>query len=51
MASELHLPNTHRFDDTNPDAEEKVYFDAIEEIVRWLGASSPPPPPTHTISL
>ncbi|SPO07106.1 probable glutamine-tRNA ligase [Cephalotrichum gorgonifer] len=26
-----------RFDDTNPDEEEKVYFDAIEEIVRWLG--------------
>ncbi|PKS07417.1 hypothetical protein jhhlp_006020 [Lomentospora prolificans] len=26
-----------RFDDTNPDAEEKVYFDAIEDIVKWLG--------------
>ncbi|KAI9189683.1 Glutaminyl-tRNA synthetase [Blastocladiella emersonii ATCC 22665] len=26
-----------RFDDTNPDAEEKRYFDTIEETVRWLG--------------
>ena len=34
-------PNARRFDDTNPDAEEKVYFEAIEEIVRWLGACTP----------
>ncbi|KAJ9224158.1 hypothetical protein DTO169C6_3518 [Paecilomyces variotii] len=26
-----------RFDDTNPDAEEAEYFQAIEDIVRWLG--------------
>ncbi|XHG05921.1 hypothetical protein AWENTII_009135 [Aspergillus wentii] len=26
-----------RFDDTNPDAEEDKYFEAIEDIVRWLG--------------
>lgn len=26
-----------RYDDTNPEAEEQVYFDAILEIVRWLG--------------
>ncbi|ORZ38141.1 tRNA synthetases class I, catalytic domain-domain-containing protein, partial [Catenaria anguillulae PL171] len=26
-----------RYDDTNPDAEEKRYFDTIEETVRWLG--------------
>lgn len=26
-----------RFDDTNPEAEEQKYFDAIVEIVRWLG--------------
>lgn len=26
-----------RFDDTNPEAEEDKYFDAIEDIVRWLG--------------
>lgn len=26
-----------RFDDTNPEAEEEVYFKAIEEMVRWLG--------------
>ena len=26
-----------RFDDTNPDAEEGVYFDSILEMVRWLG--------------
>ncbi|KAF7588936.1 hypothetical protein BBP40_005014 [Aspergillus hancockii] len=26
-----------RFDDTNPDAEEEKYFEAIEDIVRWLG--------------
>ncbi|KAH6635654.1 tRNA synthetases class I, catalytic domain-containing protein [Chaetomium sp. MPI-SDFR-AT-0129] len=26
-----------RFDDTNPEAEEEVYFTAIEEMVRWLG--------------
>lgn len=28
-----------RFDDTNPDAEEKEYFDAIREMVTWLGES------------
>lgn len=26
-----------RFDDTNPEAEEKIYFDSIEEIIGWLG--------------
>lgn len=26
-----------RFDDTNPEAEEEIYFAKIEEIVRWLG--------------
>ncbi|KAL8933123.1 MAG: hypothetical protein Q9211_005949, partial [Gyalolechia sp. 1 TL-2023] len=26
-----------RFDDTNPGAEEGRYFDAIEDIIRWLG--------------
>lgn len=27
----------YRYDDTNPEAEEEVYFRAIEEMVRWLG--------------
>lgn len=26
-----------RYDDTNPEAEEAVYFESILEIVRWLG--------------
>ena len=26
-----------RFDDTNPEAEEKKYFIAIQEIIEWLG--------------
>ncbi|KAI8802394.1 tRNA synthetases class I, catalytic domain-containing protein [Cladochytrium replicatum] len=26
-----------RYDDTNPEAEEKKYFDSILEMVRWLG--------------
>ncbi|EAA33206.1 glutaminyl-tRNA synthetase [Neurospora crassa] len=26
-----------RFDDTNPEAEEEIYFTAIEDTVRWLG--------------
>ena len=26
-----------RFDDTNPEAEEEIYFLAIDDIVRWLG--------------
>ncbi|OBT70620.1 hypothetical protein VF21_10283 [Pseudogymnoascus sp. 05NY08] len=26
-----------RFDDTNPEAEEEVYFTAIKEIITWLG--------------
>ena len=26
-----------RYDDTNPEAEEKVYFESILETVRWLG--------------
>jgi glutaminyl-tRNA synthetase len=26
-----------RFDDTNPEAEEEVYFTAIKEMVNWLG--------------
>jgi glutaminyl-tRNA synthetase len=26
-----------RYDDTNPEKEEKVYFDSIKEMVEWLG--------------
>ncbi|KAI1106392.1 glutaminyl-tRNA synthetase [Jackrogersella minutella] len=26
-----------RYDDTNPEAEEQVYFDAILEMIEWLG--------------
>ncbi|KAI1712885.1 tRNA synthetases class I (E and q), catalytic domain-containing protein [Ditylenchus destructor] len=26
-----------RFDDTNPETEEAIFFNAIEEMVRWLG--------------
>ncbi|KAK6460969.1 tRNA synthetases class I, catalytic domain-containing protein [Scheffersomyces coipomensis] len=26
-----------RFDDTNPEAEEEIYFESIKEIVHWLG--------------
>lgn len=26
-----------RYDDTNPEAEEQIYFDKILENVRWLG--------------
>ncbi|KFY08012.1 hypothetical protein V492_06620 [Pseudogymnoascus sp. VKM F-4246] len=26
-----------RFDDTNPEAEEEVYFTAIKDIISWLG--------------
>jgi len=26
-----------RYDDTNPEAEEAVYFESILEIIRWLG--------------
>jgi glutaminyl-tRNA synthetase len=26
-----------RFDDTNPEAEEEKYFEAIKDIVDWLG--------------
>lgn len=26
-----------RYDDTNPEAEEQIYFDAILDTVRWLG--------------
>jgi glutaminyl-tRNA synthetase len=26
-----------RFDDTNPEAEKKVYIDSIYESMRWLG--------------
>jgi glutaminyl-tRNA synthetase len=26
-----------RFDDTNPEKEEDIYFKSIEEIVKWLG--------------
>jgi hypothetical protein len=26
-----------RFDDTNPEAEEERYFEAIKEMIRWLG--------------
>ncbi|OAA80095.1 Glutamyl/glutaminyl-tRNA synthetase, class Ib [Akanthomyces lecanii RCEF 1005] len=26
-----------RFDDTNPNEEDQVYFDAIQDIIKWLG--------------
>lgn len=26
-----------RFDDTNPEAEEEIYFHAIEDMIKWLG--------------
>jgi len=26
-----------RFDDTNPEKEEEIYFRSIEEIIKWLG--------------
>lgn len=26
-----------RYDDTNPETEEQLYIDAIEEMVRWMG--------------
>jgi glutaminyl-tRNA synthetase len=26
-----------RYDDTNPEAEEEVYFTAIKEVISWLG--------------
>lgn len=26
-----------RYDDTNPEKEEEKYFDAIQDVVRWLG--------------
>ena len=26
-----------RFDDTNPEAEEEIYFTAIQEMIEWLG--------------
>ncbi|EKG01959.1 glutaminyl-tRNA synthetase, putative [Trypanosoma cruzi] len=26
-----------RYDDTNPETEEQVYIDAIQEMVRWMG--------------
>jgi glutaminyl-tRNA synthetase len=30
--------NTYlRYDDTNPEKEERVYFDSIKEMVEWLG--------------
>jgi glutaminyl-tRNA synthetase len=29
-----------RFDDTNPDAEEARYFEAIKDIIEWLGECS-----------
>lgn len=29
-----------RYDDTNPEAEEEIYFTAIEDMVRWLGFST-----------
>lgn len=29
--------NIIRFDDTNPDAEEEIYFEWIIKIVKWLG--------------
>jgi glutaminyl-tRNA synthetase len=28
-----------RYDDTNPEAEDEVFFAAIEQMVRWLGFS------------
>ncbi|KCV72862.1 hypothetical protein H696_00435 [Fonticula alba] len=36
--AELHGGNCYlRFDDTNPDAEEPIYFESIEKCVNWLG--------------
>lgn len=26
-----------RFDDTNPEKEEEKYFDAIQDVIKWLG--------------
>lgn len=26
-----------RYDDTNPEAEEQIYFDSIKDMVQWLG--------------
>ncbi len=33
------VPSNHlnSYDDTNPEAEEQVYFDAILEMIEWLG--------------
>ncbi|CUG90595.1 glutaminyl-tRNA synthetase, putative [Bodo saltans] len=28
-----------RYDDTNPESEEQIYIDAIEEMARWMGWS------------
>lgn len=28
-----------RFDDTNPEKEEEKYFIAIEQTIKWLGAT------------
>jgi glutamyl/glutaminyl-tRNA synthetase len=35
--SSLNNTNQHRYDDTNPEAEEGRYFSSILESVRWLG--------------
>jgi glutaminyl-tRNA synthetase len=28
---------SRRYDDTNPEAEEEIYFTAILDTIRWLG--------------
>lgn len=33
----LYINHLHRYDDTNPDAEEQRYLDSILESIKWLG--------------
>ncbi len=37
IAQEFQGQTNLRFDDTNPEKEEQMYVDAIEEDIRWLG--------------
>ena len=37
LANELGGDTFMRFDDTNPEKEEREYIDAIQEDVKWLG--------------